>query len=78
MRKRKTIDVRELKAKLNWLLSLDCIGAKEKQGVIALGEELLHNSGNYEGYRYPWYDPEEHGPIAGVLTPEREAHRKYH
>lgn len=78
MRKRKTIDVREVKARLNWLLEQDCFSAEEKQGVITLGEELLHLSGNYEGYRYPWYNPEEHGPIAGVLTPEREAQRKYH
>ena len=61
MAKRKTVQVADLKAHANHFLALEdrdmqdgspCINAQWRQGVCALIEKVLHDTGNYKGFNY--------------------------
>ena len=52
MRKRKTVEIDEIKNHINTILSLDGMGKEYRWGVIQVLSNLLHNTGNYQGWRY--------------------------
>lgn len=52
MAKRKTIDVKYLVATVNEALRVSATDHKTRLGMIVLLENVLHETGNYRGYRY--------------------------
>jgi hypothetical protein len=52
MSKRKTIEVSTLKAKINHMLTLDTLTQEYKSALCMLLENVLHDTGNYNGFNY--------------------------
>lgn len=49
---RKTIEVETLREMTNHFLANQNTNADERQGVADMFESVLHQTGNYKGYRY--------------------------
>jgi glutamate dehydrogenase/leucine dehydrogenase len=49
---RKTIDVRLVVERANFALANPNIDQMEKRGVVNMIETILHETGNYKGFRY--------------------------
>lgn len=52
IRRRSTFEVNKIKAAANNMLSNDLLSPDEKQGIVHLLSHILHESGNYAGFRY--------------------------
>jgi len=52
MSKRKTVDVSSTKDKVNEMLAVSTCSAGVRQGAINVLENILHETGNYRGFRY--------------------------
>jgi hypothetical protein len=52
MASRKTIEVIPMVAYVNELLAMVDGDRSRRQGLIIMAEKLLHDSGNYKGFRY--------------------------
>mgnify|MGYP000544678174 CR=1 FL=1 len=50
--KRKTVDVGTLLYRLNYFLKNDKGSVDEREVMCSFVEGILHDTGNYEGYRY--------------------------
>lgn len=49
---RKTVEVGKVLRMANWFLAAENTTADEREGVCALMEAILFETGNYRGYRY--------------------------
>lgn len=66
MAKRKTFDVQQFKARINSIIekpmSADTLSEPERKALCVILEEILMDTGNYNGYGYPdGYHPEAPG-----------------
>jgi hypothetical protein len=50
--KRKTVDVGTILYRLNYFLKNDKGSVEEREVMCSFVEGILHDTGNYEGYRY--------------------------
>lgn len=50
--KRKTVDVGSILYRLNYFLANDKGSVDEREVMCSFVEGILHDTGNYEGYRY--------------------------
>jgi len=79
MSKRKTVKVDELVDLVNSMLQNSATSPEYRQGVINVIDHVLHETGNYKGFRYLMEDEVPVGQLPGVrglpgdysqLTPE--------
>lgn len=49
---RKTVEVSKVLAEANAMLANDKLSDGERQGIIALLERILFDTGNYQGYNF--------------------------
>lgn len=61
---RKTFSVEFIRNKTNMMLKDSTCNAASREGMIAILTEILHESGNYHGFRYLMVDevPKGHNP----------------
>lgn len=75
MRKRKTVAVTEAVAVANRMLANST--GTGRQGIIVLIETLLHESGNYRGFRYLEAHEVPAGQLPGIIPGETNAENQY-
>jgi hypothetical protein len=63
--KRKTINVDVVKTKANSLLANPNLVMEEKLGIITMIEHILHETDNYNGFRYLKLDSDGSAPKLG-------------
>ena len=79
MTTRKTISVSSLKQKVNKMLALSTGRHSERFGMIQVLESILHETGNYRGFRYlterevptgelPGINVDDKGPLDDILA----------
>ena len=56
MRAKKTMDVAEIKKFANKQLANPEINDAEKRGIITMIERILHDTGNYQGFQYNYWN----------------------
>jgi hypothetical protein len=66
MAKRKTVSVEALTEQANYLLANDKHGPEHRFGVMALIETVLHDTGNYRGFRYLEISEVPKGCLPGI------------
>ena len=52
MARRKTLYVEQLKDQVNDILAASVVSADERRGMLKILEHVLHETGNYRGFRY--------------------------
>lgn len=66
MSKRKTVSVEFVVNRANTMLAKSTCSAEVRQGVINFLEDILHETGNYKGFRYLLQEEIPEGQKPGV------------
>lgn len=77
MAKRKTVRVEELVKEANMMLKHSTCSSDVRQGVINFLESFLHDTGNYQGFRYLLQDEVPQGEKPGVNYLDGMPHPNY-
>ena len=67
MAKRKTIKVDDFRIKVNGMLRESTCDASIRKGMMAVLETILHDTGNYKGFRYLNQNEVPKGALAGII-----------
>jgi hypothetical protein len=70
MARRLTFDIRLFVDNINRKLSQSTCTAEQRRGMISVAEDVLHNSGNYAGFRYLRVGEVPTGHLPGIQTLE--------
>jgi hypothetical protein len=70
---RQTINVNTLRIDANRILSQSTCNPERREGVIALLEHVLTQTGNYHGFRYLTADEVPLGELPGIVRTSGEA-----
>ena len=71
-RKRKTVDVTDLRIRINDMLRLSQCNREVRRGMIAVLEGVLHDTGNYKGFRYLESHEVPDGELPGIIRANTE------
>jgi len=63
---KKTFSVDQLKNTVNRVLSVSITDRANREGIIAVLEYVLHQTGNYRGYRYLCHSEVPDGHFPGI------------
>ena len=66
MAKRKTVKVEDIRTQVNSMIAESTCSPDGRQGMIQVLTELLHQSGNYNGFRYMLPDEVPAGHRPGI------------
>lgn len=67
MARRKTVNVDDLRVQVNDMLRLSTCSREMRCGMRGILETVLHNTGNYRGFRYLDQDEVPKGALPGII-----------
>ena len=77
MKSRKTYEIKKIVEHANKMLKLKNQTQSERQGIIFILEEILHESGNYYGWIYLRKDDLPEGVLPGIDWEKYEACKSF-